>query len=136
MRLDRNGLEVLDREECLRLLGTVSVCRVGVNAGSLPMILPVNFALDGDLVVIRSARGTKLDNALHNAVVVLEADEYDPASSSGWSVMVRGRSFEIVDPDHLELVANLNLQSWSAGRFDNYIGVHTESVTGRRLVDD
>ncbi len=136
MQLDRNGLEVLDRDECLRLLGTTALCRVGVNVGSLPMILPVNFAVDGDILVIRSAKGTKLDTALHNTVIVVEADEFDPADSSGWSVMVRGRSFEIVDPVQLERVANLNLQSWSAERFHRYMGVHIETITGRRLVDD
>ena len=45
MERDRNGLEILDRSECLRLLAGSSVGRVAVSVGALPVILPVNFRL-------------------------------------------------------------------------------------------
>ena len=33
-QIDRNGLEVLDRAECIRLLRTVSLGRIGITAGA------------------------------------------------------------------------------------------------------
>ena len=43
--LEVAGLEVLSREECLSLMATVSVGRLGVSIDALPAILPVNFVL-------------------------------------------------------------------------------------------
>jgi hypothetical protein len=60
MDLDRNALEVLDRQVCLRLLGGERLGRVGVTANALPAILPVTFRLVGDDVVFSSAAGAKL----------------------------------------------------------------------------
>jgi hypothetical protein len=47
MEIDRNGLEVLSRHECLRLLGTATLGRIGVTSDALPTVLPVNFRFDG-----------------------------------------------------------------------------------------
>jgi hypothetical protein len=39
------GLERLDRDECLRLLASVPVGRLIFTVNALPMVRPVNFAL-------------------------------------------------------------------------------------------
>ena len=91
MELDRNGLEVLSRAECLDLLGRVSIGRVGCSTGALPTVLPVNFVVDGESVVIRTAPGSKLDAATRHAVVAFEADDIDPVYHSGWSVLATGQ---------------------------------------------
>ncbi|HEX4905274.1 MAG TPA: pyridoxamine 5'-phosphate oxidase family protein, partial [Acidimicrobiales bacterium] len=67
MEIDRNGLEVLDRDECLRLLAQATLGRVGVTIGALPCVVPVNYRIVGDEVVIRTGAGTKLDAATKNA---------------------------------------------------------------------
>ena len=60
------GLDVLDRDECLTLLTTQSVGRVGLG-GEHPVVLPVLFAmLDGD-IVFRTAPGEKLIAAVLGA---------------------------------------------------------------------
>ena len=82
MRLDQNGLEILDRDECLRLLAQAVIGRVGVSSGALPRVLPVNFRLDGGRILIRTARGTKLDAAAANAVVAFEVDDIDPVDQT------------------------------------------------------
>ena len=45
-------------EECLRLLATVPVGRVGVTIDALPAVLPVNFVMTGGAVVFASAAMT------------------------------------------------------------------------------
>jgi uncharacterized protein len=47
MEVDRNGLEVLGRDACLRLLASATLGRVGVSSGALPSVVPVNFRFDG-----------------------------------------------------------------------------------------
>jgi nitroimidazol reductase NimA-like FMN-containing flavoprotein (pyridoxamine 5'-phosphate oxidase superfamily) len=132
MELDRNGLEVLDRAEALRLLPWATIGRVGIHSGALPVVLPVNFVLDGDQVVIRAGEGTKLDAATRNAVVAFEADEVDPAYHTGWSVVVTGRAREVTDPAEIERLETLPLPHW-AGVNGHYITISTDIVSGRRL---
>ncbi len=74
MEIDRNGLEVLNREECLRLLRHATLGRVAITSGALPQVLPVNFRLFGDRIVFRTGLGTKLDAATSNNVVAFEVD--------------------------------------------------------------
>ena len=95
MEVDRNGLEVLDREECLRLLGTATLGRIALTDGALPVVLPVNFRVAGDRILVRTSRGTKLDAATRNAVVAFEVDHVDPMYHSGWSVVVTGVAADV-----------------------------------------
>lgn len=131
---DAAGLQVLDRDECLRLLGSVSVGRIVFTDRALPAVQPVNFVLhDGD-VVIRTASASKLAVAARNAVVAFEADELDPALRAGWSVTVVGRARVASDPAECVALAELPLRSWAPGPLDHFILVRPSTVSGRRIV--
>lgn len=131
MPLDRNDLEVLERDECLRLLATQGVGRVGLSAGALPVILPVNFYVDGDRILVRTGFGTKLAAAMRNAVVCVEVDEIDSVYHSGWSVLVTGTARELTGAE-AEAALELPLRPWS-DRADHVIAIDIELVSGRRL---
>jgi nitroimidazol reductase NimA-like FMN-containing flavoprotein (pyridoxamine 5'-phosphate oxidase superfamily) len=132
---DRNGLEVLDRHECLRLLAGVPIGRVGITSGALPVVLPVNFVLDGERIVIRTVRGSKHDAAIHNTVVAFEADDFDPIEHTGWSVVVTGTSCELTDPDDVARAATLPLRRWAEddGGRDRFVSISCDVVSGRRV---
>ncbi len=106
MQVDRNGLEILDREQCVRLLESVTLGRIGFTSGALPSVLPVTYHIDHDRIVVRTTRGSRLDAALKDAVVAFEADELDPAEHSGWSVAVTGVATEL-DPGTLAISIDL-----------------------------
>lgn len=130
---DRNGLEILTAPECRNLLRGVAVGRVGVSSEALPVVLPVNFVVDGDRIVIRTNPGTKLDAAVRNAVVAFEADQYDALDHSGWSVMVVGRATEVTDPPELARVRTLPLRAWGVVPAGRYVAITMDMVTGRRI---
>ncbi|HZR13442.1 MAG TPA: pyridoxamine 5'-phosphate oxidase family protein [Acidimicrobiia bacterium] len=133
--MDHPQVEGLSRDECMALLETASVGRVGVSVGAIPAVLPVNYVVDGDTVVFRTVPGTKLDAALTNAVVAFEADSFDGERESGWSVLVRGVAREITDETALARVRRLPLRSWAFdGDADRFVSVDTELVTGRRVL--
>jgi uncharacterized protein len=134
--VDHVGLAVLSREECLRLVGTARIGRVGMTSAALPLVLPVNFALDGEEIVIRTAAGTKLDAALRNAVVAFEVDEIDPLYHSGWSVMVTGMAREMRSEEDLARARSLPLRPWAPGTRDAYIAIPVQLISGRRIVHD
>src|SRR5204862_3605308 len=69
MEVDRNGLEVPTTEECLELVRRATIGRLAIHSGALPTIVPVNFVLTEEGIVIRTAPGSKLDNAVEHAVV-------------------------------------------------------------------
>jgi uncharacterized protein len=134
MEVDRNGLEVLERHECLRLLGTATLGRIGVSSGALPTVLPVNFRFDGHRILFRTGAGTKLDAATQNAVVAFEVDEIDPLAHTGWSVVVRGVARELTDPDELAEAQTRPLASWAPGEDHRVLAISPEIVSGRRIV--
>jgi nitroimidazol reductase NimA-like FMN-containing flavoprotein (pyridoxamine 5'-phosphate oxidase superfamily) len=131
--IDRNGLEVLGRSECLHLLASATLGRIGCTSGALPLVLPVNFRLVADEVVFRTGIGTKLDVATRNAVVAFEADDFDPLSHEGWSVMVTGTSREVTDPGELAAMAAIAIPRWAPRRDGRVVAVSTEMVSGRRI---
>jgi nitroimidazol reductase NimA-like FMN-containing flavoprotein (pyridoxamine 5'-phosphate oxidase superfamily) len=128
-------VEGLSRDECMALLDTATVGRVGVSVGAIPAVLPVNYVMDGDAIVFRTVPGTKLDAALTNAVVAFEADDFDWRHETGWSVLVRGIAREVTDEHALARVRRLPLRSWAFdGDADRFVRVDAELVTGRRIV--
>ncbi len=134
MEVDRNGLEVLERVECLRLLRTATIGRLATTFGALPVVLPVNFRLVDDRVVFRTGVGTKLEAATREAVVAFEADEFEPFAHAGWSVLVTGVAHELTLPHELENVASANIPHWAPLGGERAVAVSTEMVSGRRIV--
>ncbi|HUF32427.1 MAG TPA: pyridoxamine 5'-phosphate oxidase family protein [Acidimicrobiales bacterium] len=133
MDLDRNSLTVLERDECLRLLAGARLGRIGLTSGALPVVLPVNFFLDVDRILVRTGYGTKLEAASRNTVVAFEVDDFDPFDHSGWSVVVTGMARVIDDPAELEDLATTPIPRWAPGDDERIIAISTEMVTGRRL---
>jgi uncharacterized protein len=133
MKLDSAGLRVLSREECLRLLALVPIGRIVFTDRALPAVQPVNFVLDGEDIVIRTAIGSKLSAATRNAVVAFEADEFDTSGRTGWSVTAVGQSRTVIDPEEIERLAALPLETWAPGSRDHFIVIRAEQVSGRRI---
>lgn len=133
VEVDRNGLEVLDRDECLRLLAGATLGRIGVSSRALPTVLPVNFWLDCDRIVIRTGPGSKLDAATRNAVVAFEVDDFEPMYHSGWSVVVTGVARAIDDPDELSALQRAPLTRWAPRGNGKVIAISTDMISGRRI---
>lgn len=130
----RTGIEVLEREECLELLRADEIGRLAVLSGTGPVILPVNYALDGDAVVFRTAPGTKLDNGARSPAC-FEIDAFDRTTKSGWSVVVVGRLEEATpfDADVLERVRHLPVEPWAKGDKPHWLRLIPSRITGRRV---
>jgi nitroimidazol reductase NimA-like FMN-containing flavoprotein (pyridoxamine 5'-phosphate oxidase superfamily) len=134
MEIDRNGLEVLGRDESLRLLSTAVLGRIAITSGALPTVLPVNFRYDGRQILIRTGVGTKLSAATEHAVVAFEVDSIDPATETGWSVVVTGMAEEVVDPDDLAATQAVPLVRWAPGPGSRIVAISPDLVSGRRVV--
>ena len=130
------GMVELGPGECLELLGSVPVGRVGVTIDALPAVLPVNFVLWNGAIVFRTVSGTKLDAAAAGEVVAFEADAYGfSGAPGGWSVLVRGIAREVTDAAELAVIDALPLHSWAwDGQAHRYVCIEPTVITGRRIL--
>jgi hypothetical protein len=135
MQLDRNGLEILDREDCVRLLESATLGRIGFTSGALPTVLPVNFHVDSGRILVHTARGGRLDAALKNAVVAFEADEFDSGDHSGWSVAVTGVATEL-DPGMLDGAHRDPVAVWAPTGHETVLAISIDLISGRRSTTD
>ena len=128
-------IEEIAADECLRLLATQKVGRVGVVLGNQPLILPVNYALDGDTIVFRTDPGTKLFAASLERVA-FEVDEIDRQGRMGWSVLVQGVGQELKrsDGEAFERAQALPIVPWVGGEKQHWVRVVPAHITGRRVV--
>ncbi|MEO5875776.1 MAG: pyridoxamine 5'-phosphate oxidase family protein [Streptosporangiaceae bacterium] len=133
MRFDAHGLEVLERLECLELLSSVKLGRVVFTERALPAIQPMNFALDGGDVVIRTRLGSRLSRALRGAVVAFEADAFDPAGLVGWSVTMIGQSSLIADPEEISRLSRLPALPPPPGPGGDLIRISGRYLSGTRI---
>lgn len=128
----RTGIEIIDRAECLALLASDSIGRLAIDEGGVPLILPVNYGLDGERIVLRTGDGAKLD-AVHRPVC-FEIDHFDRVDRAGWSVVVRGRLVEVPPADRARFEQmNLPPRPWADGERHHILYIEPTVVTGRRV---
>ena len=125
-------IKPLDRDRCLDLLRADEIGRLAVIADGGPLILPVNYRMDGEAVVFRTDPGLKLDQGTR-AHGCFEIDSFDRDRRSGWSVVVAGRLEEIT---HYEAktwarVHELPVDPWAEGPKDHWVRLVPSRISGR-----
>lgn len=132
--MEIGNLARLSRDECLALLSSARLGRVGVSIDALPAVLPVVIGRIDDSLVFRTVPGTKLAFAAAGAIVAVEADDFDHDRGVGWSVLVRGRASEVTDPATIAHARELLDATWlDEHHAEHYVQVGLDLVTGRRL---
>jgi hypothetical protein len=126
-------LEEIDEAECWRRLATRSVGRLAVEVGSQPDIFPVNYLVEDEQIVVRTAEGTKLAAALMGQLVAFEIDDIDETAHEGWSVVVHGTASEARTLPAVLHDQELDLEPWARGSKNRYIRITPTRISGRVL---
>lgn len=128
------GLEEINEAECLEILDQHSLGRIALVVQGQPRIFPVNYAMSGRIVVIRTAAGTKLFHA-PEAKVAFEIDAYDPSTGVGWSVMVQGIAHDATDSfdDVCWAAHGVSPKPLAPGARPYLIAIQSREITGRRF---
>ncbi|MDR1807076.1 MAG: pyridoxamine 5'-phosphate oxidase family protein [Propionibacteriaceae bacterium] len=113
------------------LLAGQQVGRLVVIAGSEPEIFPVNYAVDGESIVIRTAEGTKLDGLLQHGRVTFEADTWDV--DHGYSVILHGEAAPITDPAELARAEALRLKPWVPTVKTVFVRIEPDRISARKF---
>ncbi|MGW3247953.1 pyridoxamine 5'-phosphate oxidase family protein [Streptomyces sp. NPDC001070] len=132
----RPVLQRLSERECWDRMGTHGIGRLARAAGTgneAPVLVPVNFLVDGRTVVYRTdpagaaavAAGTE---------VAFETDYVDEAGGVGWSVLVTGPAEHITDPAAVETLSRRpGADPWAGGRRELWIRIAPRQVSGRAI---
>jgi nitroimidazol reductase NimA-like FMN-containing flavoprotein (pyridoxamine 5'-phosphate oxidase superfamily) len=128
----------LDPKLALELLARAEFGRVAFLADGIPTIRPLNhIVLDGRIIVY-----TRHTSALAQAVrhevdlqVTYQADEIEPRTRLGWSVLATGTAADISREPHAEQLG-LQVQSWMKHPLDMVIAIEPQAVTGLRLTTE
>jgi len=119
----------LNREECLSLLRGEFVGRIASSvAGGAPIVVPVNFVMDGDDPVYRTRHADSIPHLL-GSPVSFQVDRLDPSHRTGWSVLVHGVAELASDSD----AGLLHVVPWAPGERSVFIRVAAKAITGRRI---
>jgi nitroimidazol reductase NimA-like FMN-containing flavoprotein (pyridoxamine 5'-phosphate oxidase superfamily) len=133
-RFDQTGLEILDPDECLRLLQSVPVGRLVFTQGGLPAVRLVNFSVDADTIVFAADDGEKVQAAERGDVVAFEVDDIDLERHLGWTVTAVGHLSVVPVEEAARLRRFAPPRPWAPLHERRLIRLGAESLTGRRLL--
>ena len=127
-------LAVLTENECLGLLRSHDLGRIAFEFAGRIEIFPVNYSIEGRVIVFRTSPGTKL-SGIGKGSVALEVDGWDRATGIGWSVVAKGLAADITTDsgraaEHLRWVP---VRPAAPGDRCHWIGVKPTEITGRRF---
>ncbi|MCK2215931.1 pyridoxamine 5'-phosphate oxidase family protein [Actinomadura sp. ATCC 31491] len=132
------SLEVLDEEECRRLIQPGGIGRVAFSGSHGPTVLPVNYKVHEGAVVFRTAYGGPLDRDLRSGVagvdikIAFEVDRIDEAAREGWSVLVQGAAHHVPE-EEAAAVTGAGVTPWAGGERHLYVRIVPQQITGRRI---
>lgn len=125
---------VLSEDDCLTRLRSVDVGRVTFDVDGRIEIFPVNYGMEGRIIVFRTGAGTKL-NEVPNRPVAFEVDGWEPELGIGWSVVAKGRAEEVTTSvgraaEHLRWVPT---HPAAPGMHWHWIAIKASEITGRHF---
>lgn len=128
----------LGTPESLRLLSTVRMGRVIFTVNALPTLRPVNHVVMNGLIVFRTHEGAAIARVAGSSnpvrvVVAFEADQIDPNTHLGWSVIATGYASLVDDPAQVARFARVP-GAWLDAPMQNLVCIMPEVVDGFRLV--
>jgi nitroimidazol reductase NimA-like FMN-containing flavoprotein (pyridoxamine 5'-phosphate oxidase superfamily) len=88
----RTPADTLSEQRCWQLLATAAIGRLALSVRAMPVIIPVQYYLDGRSLAVCLGHRDIPARALDEVIIAFTADAIDPASGSGWSVQVQGKS--------------------------------------------
>jgi nitroimidazol reductase NimA-like FMN-containing flavoprotein (pyridoxamine 5'-phosphate oxidase superfamily) len=132
-------LEELDEAECLRLIASGGIGRIGYSGRYGPTVMPVNYQLYEGTIVFRTTPDSTTDEDLRTGIanaeykVAFEIDDFDTAARTGWSVLIQGSAHHVESEAERASVAGAGVDPWPGGDRELFLRINPTRVTGRRV---
>ena len=121
----------LSADECWQMLREQEFGRLAFRLVDEVHITPINYAVDHDTLLFRTAGGNKLLSVAMGSEVAFEIDRYDDEHAR--SVVVRGTA-RILPEDEEHRADNVPLRPWVGTPKYNVVEIHPTAVTGRAFM--
>lgn len=126
-----DAVTVLTDRQCWDRLAEQQLGRLVTHVGDVLDVFPVNYTVDRDGIVFRTAEGSKLTELTINDQVLFEVDEY--TDTDAWSVIVRGTAHRLDSAEEVRAADRLPLRPWTPTLKYNYVRIIAASVSGRDI---
>jgi len=124
----------LTHEMCEQLLRAGVFGRMALNRPTGPEVIPVNYAVVGDAVLVRTSPGSLLDRYADGAALVFEVDQPSYDRGHGWSVVARGRGERLTTEQLTEEERRApGPPAWVTRPEETWIRLRWATLTGRRI---
>lgn len=126
----------LPRHQTESLVRAGSAGRVALCTTEGPYLVPVNYSVVDEAVVIRTTQDSFLATHAPGAMLAFEVDQFDYENHRGWSVVARGTARRITQIRELEhVMATWEPRTWADGQRCVFLYLPWQQLTGRRLGD-
>lgn len=122
----------LDEQQSYDLLSTTTIGRIGFVHDGRVQIHPVNFAVSGHELVLRSSPDGLLADLTREPVdVSFEVDYHDPIGSTAWSVLLHGSLSRAAEEVAADITARVH--PWAGEDRSLPLVLHIDSISGRSV---
>lgn len=125
---EQDPVTELTVDQCWELLRGQEFGRLAYHLADEVHIVPINYAVERDRLLLRTAEGSKLLGVVMNPDVAFEIDEHDDEHAR--SVVLRGRA-TVLDEHEEHRAENVPLRPWVPGLKYNVIEIVPTDVSGR-----
>lgn len=130
---DDDVVTKLKKDECWDLLRDNTFGRIAYHLRGRSRITPINYSVDGERIVFRTAEGSKFFALKVEDNVALQIDHV--GEDSAWSVVAHGPVREITDDADVES-ATINLRPLIRTTKQHVFAIDVDKVRGRRFILD
>ena len=131
MAIEQGPITVLDDHEAWNLLSSVPLGRLVTHFAGQLEIFPVNFVIQGQTILFRTAEGTKLFTTVMNEKVLFEADDH--TADEGWSVIVRGTAKMLNSAEEIREAESTQLMPWVPTEKLRFVRITPAELSARRF---
>lgn len=125
-------ITVLTTDQCWERLRGEEFGRLAYHLTDEVHIVPLNYAVDEERIVFRTAEGSKLLGVVMDTDVAFEIDRLDDPGEAAWSVVARGRA-TVLSGDAARQADNLRLRPWVDTDKFNVVAIEVDELTGREF---
>ena len=115
--------------QCWERLRQQELGRIVTHVGDVIDIFPVNYVVDEQSLLFRTAEGSKLFEITVNSHVLFEVDDH--TETEAWSVVIRGRALPLETRAEVERADDLDLKPWIPTLKYVYVRISPDHLSGR-----